>query len=182
MNIQNIGEFGLIDVLKKYTPISKAVIKGIGDDTAVLPYTKSKYLLFTTDMMAEGVHFTRRMKARDIGHKALACNISDIAAMGGLPTFAVVSLGVPKHLPVRFCEEMYKGIQLLAKDFGVSIVGGDTIKSDKIVINVALLGEVEQKYLVTAQWCQAWGLDFCNRRLGWFSKEWEALNLYPKGP
>src|SRR5579862_7743601 len=102
MKISQIGEFGLIDTLKKYAPVSKSVIKGIGDDAAVLPYSKSEHLLLTTDMLAENTHFTRRMPPQGIGHKALACSISDIAAMGGQPTFAVVSIGIPKNLSVRF--------------------------------------------------------------------------------
>src|SRR5665213_2306886 len=127
MNISNLGEFGLIDLFKKFAPVSKIVIKGIGDDASVLPFAKDKYLLLTTDMLAEDTHFTRRMPPQAIGHKALACNISDIAAMGGLPTFAVVSIGVPKNLPVRFIKDVYKGMQLIAQAFNVSIVGGDTI-------------------------------------------------------
>src|SRR5208283_2185185 len=107
------------------------------------------YLLLTTDMLAQDRHFTLQMPPRWIGHKALACSISDIAAMGGRPTFAVISMGVPKDLPVRFIEDVYQGIQQTAKDFNVSIVGGDTIKTDKVVINAALLGEVEKKYVVT---------------------------------
>ena len=180
MNISQLGEFGLINALKKYAPVSQDVIKGIGDDTAVLPYTKTKYLLFTTDMLAEGVHFTRRMPANSIGHKALACNISDIAAMGGLPTFAVVSIGVPKNLPVKFVEDIYKGMQALAKEFNVSIVGGDTIKSDKIVINVALLGEVEKKYLITRDGAKKGDWIFVTGALGGSFKSGKHLTFTPR--
>ncbi len=149
MKIEKVGEFGLIERLSRFAPAGKGVFKGIGDDAAVLPYTKSKYQLLTTDMMAEDVHFTRDMGAQKIGYKALAVNISDIAAMGGLPTYAVVSIGLPKARDVRFVEDLYKGMAVLAKKFNVSIVGGDTIKADKLIINVALMGEVEKKYLVT---------------------------------
>src|SRR5207244_1305309 len=76
--ISTLGEFGLIERLRKYTHAGPGVIKGIGDDTAVLAYRKDVYQLFTTDMMAEGVHFTKAMKPLAIGHKALAVNISDI--------------------------------------------------------------------------------------------------------
>ena len=134
MKVSQLGEFGLIDVLKKYAPVSKAVIKGIGDDAAVLPYSKKEYLILTTDMLSEGTHFTRRMPPSLIGHKALACSISDIAAMGGRPVFAVVSIGIPKDLSVRFIKDVYKGMRRTALDFNVSIVGGDTIKTDKMVI------------------------------------------------
>jgi len=180
MKISQLGEFGLIDALKKYAPVSKTVIKGIGDDAAVLPYTKDKYLLLTTDMLAQGAHFTLRMPPRLIGHKALACNISDIAAMGGLPTFAVVSMGVPKDLPVRFIEEVYKGIQSTARGFNISIVGGDTIKTDKIVINVALLGQVEKKYLVTREGAKAGDGIFVTGPLGGSLKSGRHLNFTPR--
>ena len=151
MQISKLGEFGLIHLLKKYSYRREDVIRGIGDDTAVLFYNGQRHLLYTTDMMAEGVHFTRKIEPRAIGHKAMGCNISDIAAMGGVPTFALVSLGLPKKLSVSFVEELYKGMYELGRQFNVSIVGGDTIASSKIVINVTLLGEVACEDLVTRQ-------------------------------
>ncbi|MBI3601946.1 MAG: thiamine-phosphate kinase [Candidatus Omnitrophica bacterium] len=166
MNIHQLGEFGLIDRIRQRLRVDSHVIRGIGDDTAVLPYTRGKYLLFTTDMLGEDIHFTRRMPAKAVGHKALACSISDIAAMGGLPSIALVSIGLPKHLPVCYVDELYQGMHRLAKQFGVSIVGGDTIKSDKLIINVALLGEVEKKYLVTRDKAKAGDWIFVTGPLG----------------
>jgi thiamine-monophosphate kinase len=180
MKISQIGEFGLIDALKRYVPVSKAVIKGIGDDTAVLPYSKNKYLLLTTDMLAENTHFTRRMPPQGIGHKALACSISDIAAMGGWPAFAVVSIGIPKDLPVRFIKDVYKGIGRTARDFNVSVVGGDTIKTNKIVINVALLGLVEKKNLITRDGARAGDRIFVTGPLGGSYKSGRHLNFLPR--
>lgn len=180
MKISQIGEFGLINVLKKYAPVSKAVIKGIGDDAAVLPYTQDKYLLLTTDMLAQEEHFTRQMPPRSIGHKALACSISDIAAMGGWPTFAVVSIGIPKNLPVAFIQDIYKGMQATARKFKVSIVGGDTIRMDKIVINVALLGEVEKKCLVTRKGAQAGDWIFVTGPLGGSFASGRHLHFTPR--
>ncbi|MCR4337011.1 MAG: thiamine-phosphate kinase [Candidatus Omnitrophica bacterium] len=146
--LANLGEFGLIDWIKKIAPTTRDVINGIGDDTAVLKTSVGKYLLLTTDMLIEGSHFTRRMDPQRIGHKALACNISDIAAMGGIPKFAVVSLGVPSTLNGSFVKNIYQGMNRLAKKFNVSIVGGDTNKSPHIVINVALTGEVSRENFV----------------------------------
>ena len=178
--LSQLGEFGLIDALKKYAPVSPKVIKGIGDDAAVLPYSQREYLLFTTDMLAEDAHFTRRMPPQGIGHKALACSISDIAAMGGYPTFAVVSIGVPKNLSVSFIKDVYKGIQRTARDFNVSIVGGDTIKTDKIVINVALMGLVEKKFLVTRDGAKAGDWIFVTGPLGGSLKSGRHLNFIPR--
>jgi thiamine-monophosphate kinase len=180
MNISQLGEFGLIDIFKVYAPVSNAVIKGIGDDAAVLPFSKDQYLLLTTDMLAEDTHFTRRMPPQLIGHKALACNISDIAAMGGWPTFAVISIGIPKNLPVRFIEDVYKGIQITAQDFNVSIVGGDTIKTDKIVINLALLGLVEKRNLITREGAKAGDSIFVTGPLGGSFKSGRHLSFSPR--
>ncbi len=146
--VSDCGEFGVIDLIKKNTSISSKVIQGIGDDTAILPYKRGQYLLFTTDMLIEDVHFTQNMPAGAVGHKAIACSISDIAAMGGMPTFAVVSLGVPENLDTAYIKKLYKGMQKLGKGFNVDIVGGDTVKSESIVINIALVGEVSNKHLV----------------------------------
>ncbi len=203
--INQIGEFGLIERIRKklnvganqrFARIQDQVIRGIGDDAAVLPYTKNKYLLLTTDMMAEDVHFMvrpfdklRAMQAhhkarpatpQEIGHKALACNMSDIAAMGGVPTYAVVAIGLPKNLSVKYVEDMYEGMQKLAKTFGVSIVGGDTIKSNQIVINVALLGQVEKKYLVTRSGAKAGDWIFVTGALGGSLQSGKHLHFIPR--
>ena len=179
MNIAKIGEFGLIDIIRKSVPVSRDVIRGIGDDTAVLPYNKDKYLLLTTDMLAEDVHFTRQMNAVEVGHKALACNISDIAAMGGTPTYAVVSIGLP-NVSAKWVKDLYKGMSDIAKQFNVSIVGGDTIKSDKIVINVALMGEVKKKYLVTRDGAKAGNQIFVTGPLGGSLKSGRHLTFTPR--
>lgn len=142
------GEFELIEALSKIVPLSKRAVEGIGDDTAVLPFKGGRYQLFTTDMLARGVHFDRKADPRMIGRKALACNISDIAAMGGKPTDAVVSIGVPRQCPADYVKKIYQGMGELARRFDVGIVGGDTISSPELIINVALLGEVRKKHLV----------------------------------
>lgn len=146
--LSQIGEFGLIELLKKYQSPGPSVVRGMGDDTAVVPLDAKRYLLLTTDMLIEGGHFTLKAAPRAIGHKALACSISDIAAMGGAPRYALVSLGVSPGLPVAFIRGIYEGMHQLAKQYNVAIVGGDTIKSDKLVINVALTGEADKKDIV----------------------------------
>ncbi|MBF0511940.1 MAG: thiamine-phosphate kinase [Candidatus Omnitrophica bacterium] len=179
-NLSQLGEFGLIDVLKKYAPISKEVKKGIGDDAAVLAYNKKDYLLLTTDMLAEDVHFTRQMSAKGIGHKALACSISDIAAMGGWPTFAVVSLGVSSQESVDFIKNIYQGIEKIARAYHVSVVGGDTIKTEKMIINVALLGQVEKTSLTTRDGARCGDRLFVTGPLGGSLKSSHHLNFMPR--
>jgi len=147
MKLKDLGEFNFINRISKSIRPSGRVVKGIGDDAAVLKYTKDKYLLFTTDMIIEGKHFYKSAKAESVGKKALSCNISDIAAMGGTPKFAVISVGLPGSLDLRYADGLYKGIRKAADSFKVDLVGGDTVSSGKIIINIALIGEVEKKNL-----------------------------------
>lgn len=148
MILKDLGEFKFIDRIAKGIKLSSQVIKGIGDDAAVLKYTKNKYMLFTTDMIIEDKHFYRSSKPELIGGKSISCNVTDIAAMGGIPRFAVISIGLPGSLDVRFIDRLYKGIKNAADKFNISLVGGDTVCSEKIIINIALIGEVEKKNLV----------------------------------
>ncbi len=149
MKLKDIGEFGLIEKIAKVIKTDPSVIKGIGDDCAVLKYTKGKYLLFTTDMLLEDVHFKiHGASPEEIGHKAMAVNISDIAACGGKGIWAVVAVGLPRDIELDFVDKIYSGIRSTAKRFDIDIVGGDTNHFGKIVISVALIGEVEEKRLV----------------------------------
>ena len=145
MKIKDIGEIGLIERISKKVKCDRSVIKGIGDDAAVIRWTGNKYLLFTCDMLVEDVHFLRREATPfQIGWKALARNVSDIAAMGGVPKYALVSVGLDPNLPVSFADGIFDGINAVAGKFKVNIVGGDTSKSRKTVIDVSLIGEVEK--------------------------------------
>lgn len=146
MKLTEMGEFGLIDRITKNLPVSRSkVLKGIGDDTAVLRADGEKLLLMTTDMLVEGVHFSfDYARPKEIGRKALSINISDIAAMGGLPTHATVAMGIPVGFGVKKIEDIYAGLRYACNYYKVNIVGGDTVKSpERLVINVTLLGEVE---------------------------------------
>ncbi len=146
MKLSGLGEFGLIEFLTGDLIFNPGqVIKGVGDDTAVLEVDGGKWLLFTTDMMVEGVHFELDYSnLRQVGWKALAVNLSDIAAMGGSPIHALVSLAVSLRFDTFELAELYDGLKEAARAYKVNIVGGDTVKNpDRLVINVALLGEVE---------------------------------------
>ena len=165
--LKDIGEFGLIKRIAKAEKISdKDVIAGIGDDAAVLKYKKNLYLLLTTDILIEDVHFNQKATPFQIGWKALAVNISDIAAMGGIPRYALVSLGLRKEIPIKFVDEIYQGIRTLAKKFDVQILGGDTVSSSKIVINIALTGEVEKSCLTLRKGAKIGDKIYVTGRLG----------------
>ena len=187
--LSDIGEFEMIDLIRKTIGVSfrslpalhsRGVIQGIGDDAAVLPLTKDKYLLFTTDMLVEGVHFTLKNSPSAIGRKAIACNVSDIAAMGGVPTYAVVSLGVSAAARMGFVKNLYQGMSELCRKFRCSIVGGDTVKSDKLIINVALLGEVPKKYLTLRSGARPGDLIFITGALGNSLKSGRHLSFTPR--
>lgn len=145
MRIKDLGEIGLIRRISAKVRTDGSVVRGIGDDTAVIKWTNDKYMLFTCDMLVEDVHF-RRALARpfQIGWKALARNISDIAAMGGVPKYALVSVGLDPDLPVSFADGIFRGMNELAGKFKINLVGGDTVRSKKIVIDISLIGEVEK--------------------------------------
>jgi len=148
MKLKDIGEFGLIDRISKKLKTDGTVIRGIGDDAAVIRWKKNKYLLFASDMLIEDIHFKRANPPFGIGRKALAINISDIAAMGGLPRYASLSLGAPKDLDLRYIDDIYRGVKATAKTFGVNIVGGDTCLSEKIIIDIAVIGEARKDGVV----------------------------------
>jgi len=142
MNLREIGEFGLIDRIRKWMAASDpALVQGIGDDVAVIEM-KTKILLVTTDILIEGIHFDRSwIDPYRLGKKALMVNLSDIAAMGGIPKYFLISIGLSKNLPLSFVSQFYRGLKEGAKRFGVDLIGGDTSLSQKIIINICLLGE-----------------------------------------
>ncbi|MCR5861270.1 thiamine-phosphate kinase [Flavobacterium sp. J372] len=149
-SLSNLGEFGLIDHLTKQIEISQpSTIKGIGDDAAVLDF-KDKKTVISTDLLIEGVHFDLAyMPLKHLGYKAVVVNISDICAMNATPTHITVSIAVSNRFPVEALEELYDGIKLAAKVYGVDIIGGDTTSSTKgMLLSITALGEAEADDIV----------------------------------
>jgi len=145
--LSDLGEFGLIDRLKGILdkPASDDLIVGIGDDAAVWR-VGDEFVMATTDTMVEGVHFeVGRAPWADIGWKALATNVSDIGSMGGTPLFALVTLAVPPTMAVDDVELIYAGLSECAREYGVTIVGGDTVRAPEITITVALFGRAARR-------------------------------------
>lgn len=177
-NLKNLGEFGLIDLLTKGFKPDKEVLVTVGDDCAVLKYRRNKYLLWTTDLLFAGVHFTKDAFPYEIGWKALAISISDIAAMAGIPKYGLVFVGLPPKTTISYSREIYRGITELAKKFGVKIVGGDTNAFDKLVIGTTVLGIVEKKYLTLRSGARPGDLICVSGRLGKGKKT--HLSFLPK--
>jgi thiamine-monophosphate kinase len=144
-NITDIGEFGLIERIKKLVPESEfGVVLGIGDDTAAVDLGDGRLLLLTCDVQIEDRHFCRRwITPRQLGRRAAAINLSDIAAMGGRPTVALLSLALPPDLEVPFFDELTAGVAERLGQFGASLVGGNLSGSDHLlVVDLTLVGEV----------------------------------------
>jgi len=148
--LSDIGEFGLIDRIARRLPAPGAeVMVGIGDDTAAIRVSGDRLLLATCDIQLEGHHFLRdKIAPQQLGRKALAINLSDIASMGGRPRYALVSLGLPKDLAVAWVDALYDGLQEEAARFSTSIVGGNITGSPLILVDVTLFGEVEEDRLL----------------------------------
>lgn len=146
---RDLGEFGLIErLVARLGPAGEGVVIGPGDDAAAVRFAGPA--LTTADLLLEGVHFDLAFStAPDVGWKALAVNVSDIAAMGGTPRYALVSLGAPASTPVATLEAIYDGIAECAGSFGVSVVGGDTVGSDRLIVSVAVLGDAGPAGIVT---------------------------------
>lgn len=139
-----LSEFELIEKLTRSLPTNKSVVTGCGDDCAVLDLgLPDKLVLFKTDAIVEGVHFKSDATPEKIGHKALARCLSDIAAMAGTPTAAVITIALPKTYELAFIEGIYAGLGAVARRHEVAIVGGETTTNpERILISIALLGTI----------------------------------------
>jgi thiamine-monophosphate kinase len=147
MKLKDIGEFGFIERIRNGCLIrDRNVTRGIGDDCAVFKTSGDLAILLTTDMLVENVHFRLDSIAPyELGRKSLAVNLSDIAAMGGTPREAVVSIAIPDTVDLTFLNTLYDGIKSMAKEFQVNLLGGDTTGSpEHLVINIALVGEAPE--------------------------------------
>ncbi len=152
MKIDEIGgEFALIARLSQRSLTSHhELLMSVGDDAAVIEkvFSNGDYQLVTTDMLVEKTHFRCNWATPEqIGIKSVACNVSDIAAMGGLPTFMFVSLALTPDTDVEWAEALYQGMKDACHRYGVILAGGDTTHSEIIIINITLLGRVSPKHL-----------------------------------
>ncbi len=147
--VREIGEFGLIGRLARLLPKAPYVVEGIGDDCAVVR-VGDRLLLVTSDLFIEDVHFRKRhATAEDIGWKAAASAMSDIAAMGGSPLFCLVSLACQEDTSAQWVEDLYQGISNVLSRFGAVVVGGDTTSTvGPLTVDVFVAGlAVSNRYL-----------------------------------
>lgn len=152
MKLSQVGEFGLIDRLQRQlAACGRQVVVGPGDDAAAVRTTAGNLLLMTADVLVEHVHFDRGIHDfHHIGWRAMAANLSDIAAMGGRPGHALVSICLPDDVSVEAVEEIYRGMVAVTGEYGGDIIGGDTVSAPSdLVIAIALTGEVREERLVT---------------------------------
>lgn len=144
IRLSDIGEFCLIKRFsEQFLKDIPGQHTGIGDDCAVVPLNEKEVLLVTTDMLIEDSHFIKnRILPFDLGFKSLMVNLSDIAAMGGTPGSAYLSIGLPAATEVEWIDEFFKGIKSVCDEYGVHLLGGDTTKSpDRVVVNFTVIGK-----------------------------------------
>ncbi|MDD5111549.1 MAG: thiamine-phosphate kinase [Candidatus Altiarchaeota archaeon] len=178
------GEFALIGAISGILgkPKDRKVIAGIGDDAAVIALDKKRDMLVTVDMLVEGDHFRREWSTpRQIGRKAMEVNVSDIAAMGGLPKYALVSISLPDDTTAEFVMELYRGMKDAARKHRFDVIGGNTTHGSRLVIDVIIIGEVEKNRLRLRSDAKAGDLICVTGTLGKSTAGLETLKAGVKG-
>lgn len=148
-DLSDLGEEGIIELFNSGR-FSTPIVKGIGDDCAVIGSFKGKLLLWTIDLLVERIHFNRAFGTpRQLGAKSLAVNLSDIAAMGGEPISALIGLSLPSNLKKQWLMQFREGLQECADRYHCQIVGGDTCgSSEDILISITVIGQVEKNEIL----------------------------------
>jgi len=163
-----MNELELIARLTRSLPSNASVVAGAGDDCAVLDCGQpGRYLLFKTDAIVEGVHFTAEAKPEQIGHKALGRCLSDIAAMAGRPLAALVTAALPNNFSSDFIERIYTGINGLAQRHGVAIAGGETTSNpERLLLSISMVGDVARDKCLLRSGAKAGDALFLTGELG----------------
>ncbi|WP_408610200.1 thiamine-phosphate kinase [Kribbella monticola] len=176
------GEFGLIEAVTKGLPRGEDVLVGPGDDAAVVAVPDGR-MVITTDLLIEGRHFRQDWSsAYDVGRKAAAQNLADIVAMGARPTSLVTGFGAPPDLPTTWALELNQGIADEAELLGVSIVGGDVVQSDKVVVSVTAFGSLDGRAPVLRSGARPGDEVAFVGRLGWAEAGVAVLNRGFRSP
>ena len=145
-SLESIGEFGLIDIIKKKfsSKNNDSLIIGIGDDAAVISKSKDDYFLISSDMLVEGIHFDLTYHPlKHLGYKSVSTNISDIYSMNGFANQITINLGLSNRFSLNAIEEFYKGVKIACEEYNIDLVGGDTTSSKTgLIISVSAIGNV----------------------------------------
>ena len=166
-NVADLGEFGLIAAIRARMPQPDHVIVGPGDDAAVVASPDGR-VVASTDLLVEGNHFRRDWSsAYDVGRKAAAVNLADIVAMGARPTALLVGFGGPADLPSEWVLQLADGLREEGNLIGVSVVGGDVVRSDMLVVAVTALGDLAGRSPVLRSGARDGDVVAVAGRLGW---------------
>lgn len=166
-SLRRIGELGLIRKIRCWVPPVPPHVLGIGDDAAAVPYDRRRDLLLTVDCLVENVDFKMREAAPEaVGRKSLAVNLSDLAAMGGRPLYALVSLGLTPGMSVEYVRRFYRGLSRLARAWRMAVVGGDISRSDTFFASVTVAGLAEKGRIPRRGGARAGDWIFVTGRLG----------------
>ena len=167
-SLGDVGEDRLLRQITRGLPVNRSVVAGAGDDCALVRFGSSADLLvLKTDCVVEGVHFTSETKPASVGWKAMARALSDFAAMSAVPESALVTLIAPAETSARWTKQLYDGLNMAARTFGVAIVGGETSRIDgPLAISVSVAGRVERNRWVSRRGGRAGDELFVTGRLG----------------
>ncbi|NEE03628.1 thiamine-phosphate kinase [Phytoactinopolyspora halotolerans] len=166
-SVADLGEFGLIGAVTARYPQGSGVILGPGDDAAVIAAPDGR-MVVTTDMLVEGRHFRRDWSsAYDVGRKAAAQNLSDVAAMGARPTAVTVAMGAPKDLDSAWALELADGLRDECEQVGASVIGGDTVSAETIILAVSAFGDLDGREPVLRSGARPGDVLAVCGRLGW---------------
>ncbi len=183
--VGELGEFALIDAFCERLPATsraRNVVLGPGDDSAVLDLPDSR-VVATTDVLVEGRHFRRDWsEAYDVGRKAAAANLADIAAMGAVPISLLVGLAVPPELPVDWAIGLADGLREECAEVDIGVAGGDVVRSDTLTIAVTALGSLEGREPVTRSGARPGDLVAVAGRLGWAAAGFAVLSRGFRSP
>lgn len=163
-----MNEFELIQLLTRDLPTNPALVAGPGDDCALLDVDiPGRWLVFKTDAVVEGIHFTRETPPDKVGRKALARVLSDFAAAAALPTAILITLARPTDHDPAWAEQAYRGLNALAREWNVAIAGGETTTSpERVLISISAVGTVEKERSVRRRGAKAGDVLFVSGELG----------------
>ena len=158
--LSDSSEFQLIQAIRRQStgPTHASLLKGIGDDAAIIEPLQNEHLLVSTDLLIEGIHFDLKLTSfHNVGYRATLANLSDMAAMGGIPRYVLTSVAIPPHYSLKDIRAMYRGLLSCCRQFNLQLIGGDTSASLMgMFLGITILGTVEKSR----------GLPRCGARIG----------------